>query len=63
MMTNFDMFTIKMSKIGQDKTTHNKVMTLSNLAFLLGHPLEARDCPDGHSSGYQSRAYPTLVTP
>jgi hypothetical protein len=36
----FDMFTITLSKIGQDKITHKKVMTLSNLAFLLGHPLD-----------------------
>jgi hypothetical protein len=40
MVTNFDMFTINLSKIGQDKTTHKKVMTLSNLWFLLGHPLQ-----------------------
>jgi hypothetical protein len=40
MMTNFVMFTINLSKIVQNKTSHNKVMAVSNLAFLLGHPLE-----------------------
>jgi hypothetical protein len=43
MMTNFGMFTINLSKIGQDKTTHKKVMTLSNLASLLGHPLDYKE--------------------
>jgi hypothetical protein len=39
MMTKFDMFTINLSKIAVDKTSHNKIIAPSNVAFLLGHPL------------------------
>jgi hypothetical protein len=43
-MTNFDMFTINMTKIAVDKTSHNKIMTLSNLAFLIGTPFRKWEC-------------------